>query len=75
MTKKDLWRKFMKTGRISDYLAYQRAKEEPSQTLESAFTEEMADEFIQNFDVDFPAVPPQKSTVDPEEYFDEDDPS
>ncbi len=71
MTKKELWRKFMKTGRISDYLAYQRSKEVASEPLASAFSEELADEFIQNFDVDFPDVSLPKA----EEYLDEDDPS
>ncbi len=66
----------MKTGRIADYLAYQRAKDLPGEPLESAFSEELANEFIQNFDVDFPDVqPPQPAVTDPEEYFDEDDPS
>ena len=74
MTKKELWRKFMKTGRIADYLAYQRAKEQPETPLESLFSEELADEFIQNFDVDFPNVQGVPTSVDAEEYFDEDDP-
>ena len=72
MTKKELWNKFMKTGRISDYLAYQRAKDLPP--LESAFSDELAEEFIQNFDIDFPNVEPVPGKTDAEEYFDEDDP-
>ena len=28
MTKKELWQTFLKTGRISDYIAYERARED-----------------------------------------------
>lgn len=59
MTKKELWQRFIKSGRVSDYLAYAKAQENdfaptfPREDLSAEF----AEEFINNFDVDFPAMP------------------
>ena len=53
MTKKELWRIFMKTGRVSDFLNYKNASDS-EEDLE--LSEEFAEEFINNYDVDFPAA-------------------
>ena len=75
MNKKELWKRFMKTGRISDYLAYQRARDrEDNGDFSAMFSSELAEEFAQNFDNDFPAMEPTAATVDEQEYFDDDDP-
>ncbi len=73
MTKKELWQTFLKTGRISDYIAYERAREDaPAQDIRNVYPQEFAEEFIQNFDSDFPAMQPIGSEPDAEEIFDDD---
>ena len=73
MTKKELWQTFLKTGRISDYIAYERAREDaPAQDIRNVYPQEFAEEFIQNFDSDFPAMQPIGSESDAEEIFDDD---
>ncbi len=73
MTKKELWQTFLKTGRISDYIAYERAREDaPAQDIRNVYPQEFAEEFIQNFDSDFPAMQPIGSEPDTEEIFDDD---
>ena len=73
MTKKELWQTFLKTGRISDYIAYERAREDaPAQDIRNVYPQEFAEEFIQNFDSDFPAMEPNPAETDPGEIFDDD---
>ena len=74
MTKKDLWRKFMKTGSVADYLEYSRAKDESDvpNWFDDEMSAEFAEEFINNFDGDFPEMEPVNTEVDDEEYFDYD---
>ena len=45
MNKKDLWNTFMKTGKVSDYLEYKKAREFP---LSDYSNEETAEEFYMN---------------------------
>ena len=45
MNKKDLWNTFMKTGKVSDYLMYKKAREFP---LSDYPDEETAEEFYLN---------------------------
>ncbi len=45
MTKKQLWEIFMKTGRVSDYLRYQKAEER----LDFEGSEEIMTEFSEEF--------------------------
>ncbi len=45
MNKKELWNTFMKTGKVSDYLNYKRAKDFPFSDYPD---EETADEFYLN---------------------------
>lgn len=59
MTKKDLWRIFMKTGRVSDFLNYKNASDSEDDDME--ISEEFAQEFINNYDVDFPAAEEYKN--------------
>lgn len=73
MTKKELWQTFLRTGRISDYIAYERAREDaPAQDIRNMYPQEFAEEFMQNFDSDFPAMEPVGSEEDSEEHFDDD---
>ena len=58
MTKKELWRIFMKTGRVSDFLNYKNASDS-EEDLE--LSEEFAEEFINNYDVDCPAAEEYKN--------------
>ncbi len=44
MNKKDLWNTFMKTGKVSDYLRYKKAADNPMNTLDS-MNAETAEEF------------------------------
>lgn len=65
MTKKELWKIFMKTGRVSDYLNYKNASESQdafSFLSDEEISEEFAQEYINNYDGDFP---------DSEEYRDD----
>ena len=76
MNKKELWRIFMKTGRVSDYLNYKNARDEKKITPFSGdeFSEEFAEEFVNNFDGDFPEMQKQQSEISSsEEYEDIDD--
>ena len=57
MNKKELWRIFMKTGRVSDYLNYKNARDEEQPLEHDVFSEEFAEEFVNNFDGDFPDFP------------------
>lgn len=59
MTKKELWRIFMKTGRVSDFLNYKNASDREDDDME--ISEEFAQEFINNYDVDFPAAEEYKN--------------
>lgn len=45
MNKRELWNTFMKTGKVSDYLNYKKAKDFP---LSDYPDEETADEFYLN---------------------------
>ncbi len=73
MTKKELWQTFLRTGRISDYIAYERAREDaPAQDIRNVYPQEFAEEFIQNFDSDFPAMEQIGTEQDAEEIFDDD---
>ncbi len=73
MTKKELWQTFLKTGRVSDYIAYERAREDaPAQDIRNVYPQEFAEEFIQNFDSDFPAMEQIGSEPDAGEIFDDD---
>lgn len=45
MNKKDLWNTFMKTGKVSDYLNYKKAREFP---LSDYPDEETTEEFYMN---------------------------
>ncbi len=73
MTKKELWQTFLRTGRISDYIAYERAREDaPAQDIRNVYPQELAEEFIQNFDSDFPAMEQIGTEQDAEEIFDDD---
>ena len=69
MNKKELWRIFMKTGRVSDYLNYKNARDEGEIPFSAAeFSEEFSQEFINNFDGDFPEVERRSA-----EYSDDDE--
>ena len=58
MTKKELWRIFMKTGKVSDFLNYKNASDSED---DMEISEEFAQEFINNYDVDFPAAEEYKN--------------
>ena len=58
MTKKELWRIFMKTGKVSDFLNYKNASDSED---DMEISEEFAQEFITNYDVDFPAAEEYKN--------------
>lgn len=51
MNKKELWQKFMKTGKVTDYLDYKNAKETPD--IFSEYDEEASDEFAIDLERDF----------------------
>ena len=73
MTKQELWQTFLKTGRVSDYIAYERAREDaPAQDIRNVYPQEFAEEFIQNFDSDFPAMEQIGAEPDAGEIFDDD---
>ncbi len=70
MGKKELWKIFMKTGKVSDYLNYKNARDESEVPFDSeSFSEEFAQEFINNFDSDFPAMEKRSDA----EYSDDDE--
>ncbi len=75
MNKKELWRKFMSTGSVSDYLEYKKARDRElvSDIFDSEVSPEFAQEFINNFDSDFPAMDRKKTDMIYEEYSDDDD--
>lgn len=58
MGKRELWKIFMKTGKVSDYLNYKNARDEKKAApfFADEVSEEFAEEFINNFDSDFPAM-------------------
>jgi len=69
MGKKELWKIFMKTGKVSDYLNYKNARDEGEIPFsERSFSEEFSQEFINNFDSDFPAMERRNA-----EYSDDDE--
>lgn len=57
MGKKELWRKFMRTGKVSDYLNYKNATEfaDDLPVYDDEFTEEFSREFANEIDLDFPS--------------------
>ncbi len=72
MNKKELWKIFMKTGKVSDYLNYKNARDN---TLTAAFpdaefSQEFSQEFINNFDSDFPAVENRSAAQYSDDYED-----
>lgn len=75
MNKKDLWRKFMSTGSVADYLEYKRARDRElvRDIFEEEVSPEFAEEFINNFDSDFPAMDRKKPNMIYGEYSDDDD--
>lgn len=52
MNKKDLWQKFMKTGKVSDYLNYKNANEfiDELPVYDEEFAEEFAEEEQDDYD-------------------------
>ena len=58
MEKKELWKIFMRTGKVSAYLNYKNARDEKKATpfFGDEISEEFAEEFVNNFDSDFPAM-------------------
>lgn len=74
MNKKELWRIFMKTGRVSDYLNYKNARDSERPPEHDVFSEEFAEEFVNNFDGDFPEMQKSQTEISSsEEYEDIDD--
>lgn len=73
MNKKELWRIFMKTGRVSDYLNYKNARDKEQPLEHDVFSEEFAEEFVNNFDGDFPEMQSHGEFSSSEEYEDIDD--
>lgn len=70
MGKKELWKIFMKTGKVSDYLNYKNARDEEEIPFSKReYSEEFAQEFINNFDSDFPEVERRRKA----EYSDDDE--
>lgn len=66
MNKKELWQRFIKTGRVSDYLAYTRAEK---QTFAPRPTEDLSAEFAAEF-LDMPPLQKRKDETihdDPDE--------
>lgn len=57
MNKKELWQKFMKTGKVTDYLEYKNAKDAP----------DIFDEYVEEFSEELTADPQRKF----EEYEDD----
>lgn len=54
MTKKELWQRFIKTGRVSDYLAYTKAQQSAFQP--EAMPQDLSTEFAEAFfDLNAPA--------------------
>lgn len=51
MDKGQLWKKFMQTGKVSDYLDYKNAKSEEQYPFEddAEISEELAQEYVRNF--------------------------
>lgn len=74
MNKKELWKKFISTGRVSDYIEYKKARdrEAVSALFDNEVTTEFAEEFISNFDNDFPAMDSKTANIIYEEYSDND---
>ncbi len=72
MGKKELWRIFMKTGRVSDYLNYKNARDEKKDVpfFGDEVSEEFAEEFINNFDNDFPAMENRRDIEYSDDYED-----
>ena len=58
MTENELWRIFMKTGRVSDYIKYMNVRDlsERLSPYGNDYSSELAEEFINNFDSDFPEM-------------------
>lgn len=52
MNKKELWQKFMQTGKVTDYLDYKNAKEVREDVF-SQYDEETSDEFLADLERDF----------------------
>ena len=76
MNKKELWRKFMSSGSVSDYLEYKKARDRElvRDIFDSEVSPELAEEFINNFDSDFPAMDRKKTNMIYDgEYSDDDD--
>ena len=51
MNKKELWQKFMKTGKVTDYLEYKNANE--SHDIFEEYNEEYSDELSLDLERDF----------------------
>lgn len=52
LNKKELWQKFMQTGKVTDYLDYKNAKEVREDVF-SQYDEETSDEFLADLERDF----------------------
>ena len=61
VTKKELWQRFIKTGRVSDYLAYTKAQEQSFLAPQPG--EDLSAEFAQSF-FDVPADAKEKDVQD-----------
>lgn len=70
MNKKELWRIFMKTGRVSDYLNYKNARDGEIPFENDIENEEFAEEFVNNFDGDFPEMQSHAEISSSEEFED-----
>ncbi|MGN1418964.1 MAG: hypothetical protein ACI4W6_06525 [Acutalibacteraceae bacterium] len=66
MTKKELWQIFMKTGKVSDYLNYKNARDIENLTdlEDEEISDEFAQDYINNYDSDFPARGEEYEDVD-----------
>ena len=51
MNKKELWQKFVKTGKVTDYLEYKNAKESPD--IFDEYDTEFSDELSVDLERDF----------------------
>ena len=52
MNKKELWQKFMKTGKVTDYLDYKNAKESPDifDEYDAEFSNEISPDLERRFE-------------------------
>ena len=52
MNKKELWQKFMKTGKVTDYLDYKNAKESPDifEEYDAEFSNEISPDLERRFE-------------------------